>query len=896
MGNFTGIGGGQQNQNLESLYNRRDLHSTTLDQPSASAQATDDIETSTSEQPTEAYTSNSNNPQLAKPDVTPGRPTAKASDAFQPAPTLGAQQGTLQQSQPKSTQGQQAFANNFNGTLAQTAADKGLSPQDTALVRYSYYHPEDTNVPPEHQALAANIRSSSQTQVQSDVDPEWQSQPDTEGFDNQTGSLFNESFNGNLQQHAEENNLSPEDTAQLIYASNHPEDESVDPQTKQTLQTLNTQSMGNVSNLYNLPPGILKPPKADPTLFDQKTSADSDMAFEQNLGDLAGTYNLSKGQTARIRYLHYMTPPPTEEETAPQGKTNLQTLRGKAEQRASAHIQRNNGTPPNYAPKPNSANYQATLNGSYADNVRQLIAKFQGPPVISTDEEQQLLMNAIMDPDSPNTPPNLRDASNKLRPQARAAVEKKYKIPPGQFTPNRELIPGGGVMKPQTQNNPAINATRNSISDAEEGTEELSGFVALMPDGEQKTMATNFILLIQEALSAARDMLYEVETTNSTTASMGARLNLQLQQSKIAYQAAQMQKMMDHHAKGGIFSGVEKAFSHLGILGTILNCCLNPLQELDNKIHFSSAFFSMVSAISNAITNTVFRFLPPKARAAMDVAMKVLITAVLASEMMGPMMAVMSLATGGLGPVLMIMYLIQSAPQLLMESGVVQNVVQIYSSSPLAAQIAAMSVAMAVGVAIAVGMMFIPGAQETSALMVARLTEFLAETLGEIATMVMRTVETVGEVISDIGETIADTVSSAGKLGEKFMQAWNKLVETLQAFFKTASSNLVSFQKVNTAVNVGVDLMQGYNNVIQAINSFQKAAVAREQGELNASLDIVNALVQNLQKVINELLNALEGIGQDINNINTQVGTMYQTSSSTVSQMFGGQHATGAAA
>jgi len=884
------------------------------------------------------YTAQPGTPQLAQPqDPAPVYTT----DPKTGLPVLNAnfsQQPVIRQENQKDI----SFGDNFNNLLNQAVVDQNLSSEDTALLRYSYYHPDSDIVPQNLKELAKSIISQATNKVQQEYeDPSFQPQPDVTSFDNNVNDLYQNDFNAALQNYAEQNGLSSDDVAKLIYAQDHP-DAPVDPKYAAILKEINSQVLLDLNQEYGLPSSLVFQP--DAAYFDAQISEDFGASFDALLSAYADANGLSSGDEETIKFA-FMHP---EADIPAKDGVDYKQIASDLGAQASAQTSKADGLPVGVSPSPPTKTYDQMLTGGFIFNARDAIAADSGMSSLSADDLNTvfLLVTGQLDMNDPSIPDALKSKAAAIKKAALAKLQAQYGIPNGQFTPDPASMAGATLAAPAN-----LKTMDGLLSTQGKMLKGLTDTLNKMPESSNKANYANYLKAIAEAMADLRNVLYLVQQKDSALSNAMSKWSLDSAQNRNALSNAQkdanLQKMRDQpKPKGGVLGSVMKFFQKLGpIFSAIMAfALLGPvglaLSVLDTKLGiFAKMFNGMADAIGKIAKSCGAS---DKLVAGIESAVKIM-TMVTFFLSFGPLSGAAFITFG---------------PSMISESEVCTDVVTSFGASPALAQKIGMYMSMAIGAAIALSTMLVPipgpnlaaiagGAASILrqvAQTVSTVSELAASALRQLASLIEklpRAIESLQSKISEIANTVQKFIEKfledfAAKLNgalakalkypgeasealsgvldnmqavsDALRRAANKVTDALPSLSEKATDKLDKIgsyisklpesawdELVATATNpiAIASTFETAGQVQSAISNIQRADWMKKLAilekliaQLEGTIDVLDAMIRNLRKALDSLISGLPPIGQQINDINTQVNTLYQKANDSQTQLF----------
>lgn len=808
-----------------------------------------------------------------------------------------------------------AFATGLNNLLDEATQSQGLSEEDAALVRFAYYHPDSEIVPQNLKDLAKDLIQKATDQVREQFnDPDFEPKPDVTSFDNNINDLYQSDFNAALKNYAEENGLSDEDVARLIFAQNHPET-PVDPKDAAVLKELNAQVVQDLSQEYGLPSTLEFKP--DTEFFDAQISQNLEANFDALLSTYSDENGLSSKDAATVKFA-FMHP----EADIPVSDSGLdyKALAADLSAKATAQTVKADGLPEGYSPTPPTKTFDQIVTGGFIFAARDAVTD---PAQGLSKEDQETVFQLVtgqISMDDPSVPDALKDSARAVKKKALQKVMAQFGIPQGQFEPD-----------PNNMKNASINTPKNL--QIQTGTVKLAGgmvggfktVLKEMPNGSEKAVYADYLKAIGDALANLREVLYAIEQKDSSLSKEMSNWSTQSAQNKNDLNNAQRNKNLEKmrkaaKGKGGPLGALMKFFKKLGpIIGAMMaTAMLGPvglaLSVLDTKLQI---FAKMNSLFADGLAK-----MAKSAGASDKVAerMKIVGKVMFISTFfvaMGP--------TGGSA-------FMTFGPQMISESGVVKDIAVSAGAKPeLAGQIG-MYVTMAVGAAIALAMMIVPiPGPQVAALAKGAIDALrtVADALVDVATIVAQTLQKMVKFLADKMSSVMSLESQLGQVASMANDAIKTIIdnmksligtlsktvgypnEALQAFSSTFDDAINGASKLGKNIkdslgapgdvamnfldNVGHHLSSSIKNPItiastfetasgveQAVNNLKLAAMKRAQakleeliGVLEGAIELLTSFLKNLRQVLDKLMAGLPETAQQVASTNEQVVTLY---------------------
>lgn len=429
------------------------------------------------------------------------------------------------------------------------------------------------------------------------------------------------------------------------------------------------------------------------------------------------------------------------------------------------------------------------------------------------------------------------------QPEALSKVQQKFSLPV-DWTPTQPSSEGSTPLVGKEQVHTAINS-------ADTNYRVLTNVAQSMPDAT-KVVLLNFLKIIGEQLDKLKAQVYALESAKSDMEKLEAKIQMQMGIDKVRLQQDEQAKMEEKRREsGGKMSGIADAFSFLGPvmkpMEYITAMCMGGPAMLafvicDDKFNLIDKAFQGIRDVSGKVLGAIF----PGDSAAMKTFRQTMVVTVEAAALA----AVCNMAIGQGGGMNMPMKIFQ-------ESGMLNDVgLLLFDGDQMKAAIFQASFMAAVAVTVFVVSFCMPGAEGEG---VAALGEGGAEVAAGTATVAADT------------EKAAQEATTFSNIMEKVDQAAKWLLES-----RWPNMIQTGFAMAQTGAKIGQD-------IVTVMREFSLAAIAKIKEKYDAEIDILTSQIKVLEKVMNEILDQLSGLGGWIRDINDQQAETISSVSQTLS-------------
>ncbi|EFB41041.1 MULTISPECIES: type III secretion system translocon subunit SctE [Parachlamydia] len=753
------------------------------------------------------------------------------------------------------TQTPEEALNNFiKGGLAEAVLSGALSDTEAGQALAQYINPKanpKAGTNPKVQAtlkqVVAQANQEAQQLTKQTPDQASAKAALTQQVQDQSNTTFDSAFKAAVKQAVSQMGLPKEQADQLIaktiFAHEHPEAVTRSPD--DLASQIEKQVGEQVKQEMGLPDDWQFTPET--SNLDDKLATDYNSAYDaaisgdfskiQSNPDLVKTLkNMSPQQLAQLKYAHYN--PGTASQTG-----NLRDVNAQLESMILGSLINEYGFPPGWKPAVDNSAQNATIKGAYRAAFAQQVsnyAKSQTPPL--TQDQIDQIMEAFDNPEVAS--PQMKALIGQLQQSAISSIRDAYGLPsdwtaPVGETENAMLDP----FSAQVGTN-AINLGKEMISQA-------TTLALNLPNVPMKAEILDFMKAISDALTKLQEQIYLIQNQDASKAKELGKAELDKQLNKLAEQKKQMEDQRKSGKPGlGIFNSIMKVLGPIstvfsvviavltlgagaGLIGVAVAAAAIAYTVADQALTASGkqgvmgyAMQALTAAIKAAIPG------PPALQMAMDMIIKtVAIVALTALVMTANPMVGMTVGLQAIG-------------QATMQSNVIQNLVKLMGGDEMAQQITAMVLVTVATVVASLAFMVV--------------TFFLQAELIPFQ---------IAETVAKVAKTLVETLTKMASLAEKISDA----------ILKIARMQLLDIAQIaNQLLSNGLDAA---HSAIEIRSQLQQAAQVLAKAELEADMQVLNAMIKLLRKIIDNLTAGMPAEAEAISEIGTLKTHIWQSQS-----------------
>ncbi|MBS4168095.1 type III secretion system translocon subunit SctE [Parachlamydia sp. AcF125] len=575
---------------------------------------------------------------------------------------------------------------------------------------------------------------------------------------------------------------------------------------------------------------------ADSSSFDAKLAKDYNSAYNavisgdfskiQSSPDLVKTLqNMTPQQLAQLKNAHYN---PGSSVTG-----NLRDVNAQLESMILGSLISEYGFPDGWKPAVDNSGQNAIIKGAYRAAFAQQVsnyAKNQNPPL--TQDQIDQIMEAFDNPEVAS--PEMTALVSKLKQAAISSIRDQYGLP-SDWT-----APVGATQNTMLDAFSAQVGT-NAISTAQEMISNAKTLALDLPNVPMRAEILDFMKAISDALTQLQQEIYLIQNQDAIKSKDLGKAELDIQLNKLEKQKEELKKQRESGKPGmGIFNSIMKVLGPImtvltviiaiftmgagaGLLGVAVAAAAIAYTVADQALT-ASGKPGVMSYVMKGLTEAIKAIIPgPSAfQTAMDMIIKtVAIIALTALIMTANPMVGMTVG-------------IQAIGQAVMESNIIQNLVKFMGGDEMAQQITAMVLV-------------------TVATVVASIA-FMVFTFFIQAELIP---QQIAQTVANVAKTLIQQLTKMAQLAEK----------VADMILKFAKSQLLEIAQISVQLlSSGLDAAQ---SGIQIRSQLKQAALALEKADLEADMQMMNAMIKLLRKIIDSLTSGMPIQSEAISEIST---------------------------
>lgn len=730
------------------------------------------------------------------------------------------------------------YKNLFKGQLADLQLNQQVTPEQAGKLEFGFFHPTDPSVVKDSslqgqlQQISDNVKAKMESQLNRVPD---NTTPDPKEFDNQVMQDYDASFQQAVQEAVSQMNL-PEDQAQqliakTIFAFEHPDQVNRSP-TDLASQLEKTIAQQMVEK-YGLPPDYQFKP--DTQSFDSKLSVEYNGDFNtllsgnlENNPELAALLkahpelaqalkNLTPEQLAQLKYLHYHP-----DAHFPNGEA-LKGLNAQLQTILLGNLINEFGFPPGWQPKVDKKVQDAVITGYYREAFFKKLdafAKAQVPPL--TEAQLKELKDAFDKPNDPSVSSENKKIIENLSQQAIEEIRPQLGLPVGWVPPVGPVT--GGSLDPES-----ATIALNAINNLDEMISGLKSLAMQLPNTPMRQKILDFLKAISQALSQMKEEIFAMQGVDAAIAKQLGKAELDTNLNKLEKQRQEMEKQKESGKPGmEIFQKFMQAFGPCAAVVAIIMAVVT--MGTASAIAIAVAVVAIVYTVADAIiqattgkgimgwvmegvtqaVKAMTKGAPPGLTLAIDIIVKVVLIAVFTALVIwaNPMIG---LTVG-----------VQAAGQAVTEGKIIQNLVREMGGDQMAQEITAMVLVTVVTVACAMGAMIYGFFQQS-------------------VNIGAQVAEKASEVVKKVGDILKLTAELIAKI--------QKIIELLGKINPMDIAMIAS-----QATDMALTMTQ---QSIVLKSQLDQAKLVLEKARLMADIEVMNAMLKMLRKLINSLMSGM---------------------------------------
>ncbi|MBS4168141.1 type III secretion system translocon subunit SctE [Parachlamydia sp. AcF125] len=574
---------------------------------------------------------------------------------------------------------------------------------------------------------------------------------------------------------------------------------------------------------------------ADSSSFDAQLASDYNAAYDavisgdfskiQSSPDLVKTLqNMTPQQLALLKNAHYN----------PGGSVagNLRDVNAQLESMILGNLINEYGFPAGWKPAVDNSSQNAIIKGAYRAAFAQQVSNYsknQNPPL--TQDQIDQIMEDFDNPEVAS--PEMKALISKLKQAAISSISDQYGLSSDWAAP---------VGATQNAMLDAFSAKVgiNAINTAHEMVSNVKTLALDLPNVPMRAEVLDFMKAISDALTQLQQQIYLIQNLDAIKSKDLGKAELDIQLNKLEKQKEEMKKQRESAKPGlGFLNVLMKIFAPImaivsviiavftmgagGMLGLAIAAAALAYTVAD-QVLTSSGKPGVMSYVMKALTELIKAIIPgPSAlRTALDMIIKAVVIIALAALMMtaNPMVGM----TIG----------IQAIGQATMESNIIQNLVKFMGGDEMAQQIAAMVLVTVATVVASIAFMI--------------FTFFIQAELIP---------QQIAETVANVARTLIQQLTKMAQLAER----------VANMILKFANSKLMDIAQI--AVQLLSNGLDAAYSGVQIRSQLKQAALALEKADLEADIQVMNAMIKLLRKIIDSLTSGMPIQSEAISEIAT---------------------------
>lgn len=690
-------------------------------------------------------------------------------------------------------------------------------------------------------------------------------------------NVYSDSFHDELTIFLETNNLNSSDQAKLQFAFYNPTSNMAN------IKLSNGASLSQVLHklLSNAQDTALKRGVDVSTLSSSVDNADFNLnisdayniAFEKSLSEA----KLTPQQKATLKFMHYN--PDTKLPTDPL----LQPMLKGFEDAAMAQTSQEFELPGGWKPDLNSKIYNGVIGGNLKVNVQLAFNKITNG---MSGDDISAVKDALQNMDNPNISPKIKEISQKIMDKGIADTKANNHLPEA-WQPSSQQVSESTAAGTDPMTNAFVQA--NEIADS-----TSTQLTLLVTDSSTVTM--DMLTAISEAIINAQNSVYELEMSQSQVSKNESTARLGMMDQQIRERQEEQNQIHHQSKKQHKMGKVMKVLNPImKVMGPMMALTGGPIglavYLLDNKYHFIN---KGIKLMSKGICEAIDKMIPAngnpgmqrfkdglKAVAEVAAFSVVLFAAFPALFFIGPMES---------------MTIVQD---MITQSSAIQNFCAMCGVPKDDVQWVVLAVNMAFTLTVTIGAIIATGGAAAEVELPAATAEIMEETTvaAEETTQTMNAVLDNVEVTVNLSanvaessaaggsEAVSETTSTAEKIAQNTTKTINEMMEN--ALTKIRDNKLISKMfdlleqllkndKALSYLGKAMDVMGAATSGVSAAESGVRAgmdltnlAIIKAKMKHEPQIVMLQAMLKQLQKVLDNLLKGLSDLGDDLQDLSS---------------------------
>lgn len=374
------------------------------------------------------------------------------------------------------------------------------------------------------------------------------------------GQAFQDAFQADLSSYAKENGLTDAQQKQLIFAMHDIADgkwDDTSPEAQKMFQAI-LASGSNIAKVYQewgAPKGYI--PNVDSSTYFASITSTYDDLFEQqldsfDLSQVAKELGISENEAAGlIRYLHY------NPQATFAGSSKLGAIVGELDHNAMQQLTAEFGLPSGYSVQPGTFAYNASINGEF---LRMFDNNLRNSGL--TPQQISAVLAVLADPTNPNITNETMQILQNLYNQTVGQIRSQFQLP-------SDWAPPGTLLSELPKVPPSMHTAWAGINQVDEQIHLAAAAIQQLPDGPGKTILLNVLAIVSKALEGLKVQLAQMQVLDTKLAAKVSEAQKEAVQQKIALAMKKMREMRKKKKKMKPFTKFMNVFEPMMMAMTI---------------------------------------------------------------------------------------------------------------------------------------------------------------------------------------------------------------------------------------------------------------------------------------------------------------------------------------
>lgn len=572
------------------------------------------------------------------------------------------------------------------------------------------------------------------------------------------------------------------------------------------------------------------------------------------------------------------------------------------------------GIPSGWSPQLNSSIYNGVLYGNFQVNLQ---VEFNKSASNLSEVEIEQLKNAIQNIDVASIPPKIKELAQYIIEAASTQTKLQNGLPI-LWKPDAGLM--NGIFKdiassPITTAFVQANEMMNSLS------HEL---ILIVPESVTQSVTMDMLTAITQAIIKAQNAIYELQRSQSEVSKDEAIARKEMVDQKVREREEQLNKVHKEGKKQKKLSKVMKTLKPIMKVMSIATAIASgPLGLafffLNDEFNFTE---DMIKGISKGVGQLVDKMIPSNGNKALE-------KFKMGLKSVGEIAAFTALLATGVGFTLLIaigpMQTQALMSQIITDGNWVQNFCRMCGVPKEDIQWVVLGVNMSFTVACAVASVFVPGGSAVTASKSAQTAVMAAEQSAKITEDAVTATQaaikqaqmaiTVAANITKDATAAAETTTAATSAATRALNAAAKAAQEAMTTIQTTLGAVVQrikdtrlFQKMiqllekfleaDKSMNIINKLSQGMkfvglantglstaNSTLQGFYNLSQKRLSESRGKHEATIEMLEAMIKNLQKILNSLLDGMSNYSEDLAALSALHGQILNSLSATLNEI-----------